>query len=117
MKRKRKNIKAFFRAYESWKKVARARTGLKGFCVKDDLDNINQNSQGGYDYVNQAYEVLQHNSLNTLDIVQKMEACNTLTTEICDLVCKRFEVGLDQRTFKEVEKERVQMILSRDEYQ
>ncbi|MGL5903087.1 MAG: hypothetical protein ACRCZO_10425, partial [Cetobacterium sp.] len=114
----RKHLKAFLRAYESWKKVAKAaRTRLKGFCVKDDLDNINQTIQGGYDHVNQAYEVLQRNSLNTLDIVQKMDACNTLTTEICDLVCKRFEVGLDQGTFKEeVEKQRVRMILSKDEY-
>lgn len=112
----KKHLKAFFRAYGSWKKVARrARTGLTGFCVKDDLDNINQNIQGGYDYVNQAYEVLQRNSLNTLDIVQKRDALNTLTTEICDLVCKRFKVGQDQRTFKEVEKERERMILSRDE--
>lgn len=90
-----------------------ARTRLKGFCVRDDLDNINQTIQGGYDHVNQAYEVLQRNSLNTLDIAQKMDVCNTLTTEICDLVCKRFEVGLDQGTFKEVEKQRE---MNRDEY-
>ncbi len=114
----KKHLKAFLRAYESWKKVAReARIILKGFCVKDDLDNINETVQGGYDCVNQTYEVMQRNSLNTLDVVQKMDACNTLTTEICDLVSKRFEVGLDQGTFKEeVEKERVRMILNKDEY-
>lgn len=72
--------------------------------------------QGGYDCVNQTYEDLQRNSLNTLDVVQKMDACNTLTTETCDLVSKRFEVGLYQGTFKEVEKERVRMILNKDEY-
>ncbi len=55
--------------------------------------------QGGYDCVNQTWEVLQCNSLKTLDIVQKMDACNTLTTEICDPVFKRFEVCLDQITF------------------
>lgn len=79
-----------------------ARTRLKGFCVRDDLDNINQTIQGGYDHVNQAYEVLQRNSLNTLDIAQKMDVCNTLTTEICDLVCKRFEVGLNRDEYKSI---------------
>lgn len=33
--------------------------------------------------------------------MQKMGACNTLTTEICCLVSKQFEAGLDQGTFKE----------------
>lgn len=54
---------------------------------------------------------------NTSDIVQKLDACNTLNTEICDLVSKRIEAGYVLDTFKsEVEKQRVRMILNREEY-
>ncbi len=81
-------------AYESWKKVLR-----EAKCVWKDKTIQYQTTQGGYDYVNQTYDVLQCNSVKTLDIVQKMDACNTLTTEICDLVFKRFQVCLDQMAF------------------
>ncbi|KAK0149795.1 hypothetical protein N1851_009451 [Merluccius polli] len=46
-----------------------------------------------------------------------MDACNTLTTEICDIVSKRLEVGVARDTFEpEVEKQRVRMSLNRDEH-
>ena len=94
-----------------------ARTKLEKFCLKEDLDDINKQVQGGYDRVNQNYGPLQRNSLTTHDIVQKMDACNTLTTEIGDLVSRRLDTGLDQKTFNpETEKERVRMILNHDEY-
>lgn len=115
----KRHLKAFLRAYESWKQIAReSRSRLKRFCLKEDLDKINQHIQSGYDRVNQNYEPLQRNSLSTPEIVQKLDACNTLTTEICDLVSKRLDVSLVQETFKkEAEKERVRMILSREEYE
>lgn len=61
----KKHLKAFIQAYESWKKVSR-----EAKCVWKDKTIQYQTTQGGYDYVNQTYEVLQCNSLKTLDIVQ-----------------------------------------------
>lgn len=114
----KKHIKAFLKSYDSWKRIAKeCRKRLKQFCSKEDLDKINEYIQSGYDLVHQNYEPLQRNSTNTHDVVRKMDACNTLTTEICDIVSKRMEVGVTQDTFKsEVEKQRVRMILNRDEY-
>lgn len=57
-------------------------------------------------YVNQNYELLQHNSLNTEYIVQKMNACDTLSTKIYDPVNKRLGANPDKMTLKaEVEKQ------------
>lgn len=114
----KRHVKAFLKAYESWKQIAKeCRKSLKQFCSKEDLDKINGNIQNGHDRVNQNYEPLQRNSTNTSDIVQKLDACNTLTTEICDIVSKRIEADYVLDTFKpEVEKQRVRMILNRDEY-
>ena len=114
----KRHLKAFMKAYESWKRIAKeARTKSKKFCLKEELDDINKQVQSGYDRVNQNYGPLQRNFLDTPDIVQKMDACNTLTTEICDLVSKRLDTGPDQKTFNpETEKERVRMILNHDEY-
>lgn len=114
----KRHLKAFLKAYESWKVIAReSRLRLKKFCRTEDLEKINKRMQSGYDHVNQNYEPLQRNFLNTDNIVQKMDACDTLTTEICDLVNKRLEADPDKMTFKaEVEKERVRMTLNCDEY-
>lgn len=55
------------------------------------------------DYVNENYEPLQRNSLNTEYIVQKMNACDTLSTAIWDPINKRLG---DKVTLKaEVEKQ------------
>lgn len=59
---------------------------LKKFCRAADLEEINKQIQSQYDHVNQNYEPLQRNSINTEDIVQKMDTCSILTTEICDLL-------------------------------
>ncbi|XP_057700916.1 uncharacterized protein LOC130921262 [Corythoichthys intestinalis] len=114
----KRHLKAFFNAYQLWKEVARqCRSRLKKFCGVEDLEEISKQIQSRYDLVNQNYEPLQRNFLNTESIVQKMDACITLTTEISDLVSKRLEVEPKKGTFKaEVEKERVRMILNRDDY-
>lgn len=79
----KRHIKAFLRAYESWKQIAReVKTKLKKFCLKEDLDKMKQHIQNGYDRVNQNYEPLQRNSHSTSEIVRKLDACNTLTTEM-----------------------------------
>lgn len=81
----KKHVRAFLKSYDSWKGIAKeCRKSLKQFCSKEDLDKINKYIQSGYDHVHQNYEPLQCNSANTPDVVQKMDACNTLTTEICD---------------------------------
>ncbi|XP_038140499.1 uncharacterized protein LOC119792268 [Cyprinodon tularosa] len=112
-------IKAFLKSYGSWKQIAReARRKLKGFCSQENLNEINQQVQNSLDKVKQNYECLQRNSLNTPDIVQKLDACTILTNEIYDLVCKRLEGSIVEENFnQEVEKERVREILNRDEYQ
>lgn len=114
-----KQIKAFLKSCASWKQIAReARMKLKGFCSQENLDEINQQIQNSLDKVKQNYEFLQRNSLNTPDIVQKLDACTILTNEIYDLVCKRLEGGIVEEKFnQEVEKERVREVLNRDEYQ
>lgn len=114
----KRHVRAFMKAYESWKKAAKqARAKLKQFLLKGDLEQINNQIQRGYDHVNQNFESLQRNALNTADIIQKVDACNTLTTEICDLVSRRLEADQEKASFNpETEKERVRMILSRDEY-
>lgn len=114
----KKHIKAFLKSYENWKGIAKeCRKSLKQFCSKENLDKMNKYIQSGYDHVHQNYEPLQRNSTNTQDIVQKMDACNTLTMEICDLVSRRMEVGITLDTFNpETEKQRVRMILNRDEH-
>lgn len=114
----KRHVRAFMKAYESWKKVAKqARTKLKQFLLKGDLEEINKQIQRGYDHVNQNYEPLQRNALNTADIIQKVDACNTLTTKICDLVSRRLEADQEKASFNpETEKERVRMIFSSDKY-
>ena len=53
-------LKAFIRAYESWKKIAReSRTRLKKFCSKEDLNKMYDEIQSGYDRLTQNYEPLQ----------------------------------------------------------
>lgn len=114
----KRQLKAFLKSYQSWKETAReSRSKLKKFCGAAGLEEINKQIQSQYDHVNQNYEPLQRNSINTKDIVQKMDACSILTTEICDLLSKRLEVDPDKNTFKaEVEKERVRMTLNCDDY-
>ncbi|KAK0152254.1 hypothetical protein N1851_006383 [Merluccius polli] len=114
----KRHVKAFLKSYDSWKSIAKeCRKSLKQFCSQEDLDQVYQYIQRGYDHVHQNYEPLQRNSTNTSDVVQKMDACNTLTAEICDIVSKRLEVGVARDTFEpEVEKQRVRMSLNRDEH-
>ncbi|KAG1968718.1 nek6 [Pimephales promelas] len=45
-----------------------------------------------------------------------MDACDTLTAEICDLVSKRLE-NIDEAFNDQLEKERVRMALNKDEYE
>lgn len=59
--------------------------------------------------------MLERNALHTADIILKVDACNMLTTESCDLVIRWLEADQEQKPFKP-EKERVRIILSRDEY-
>lgn len=44
----KRHVKAFLKAYESWKQIAReCKKCLKKFCSKEDLDKINQHIQSG----------------------------------------------------------------------
>lgn len=113
----KKNEKAFNKAYNSWKEKAReARTTLKSFCSQEDLDYIETEIQARQHIISQHYEPIQRNCAATADIVQRMDACITITTEICDIVCKRLET-LGEDFNGHLEKERVRMGLNKDEYE
>ncbi len=50
----------------------------------------------------------------TADIVKRMDAFDTLTVEICDLVSKRLE-NIDEAFNDQLKKERVRIALNKDE--
>ncbi len=65
--------------------------------------------------VHQNYEPIRRNRTITPDIVKRMDACDTLTVKICDLVSKRLE-NIDEAFNDQLEKERVRIVLNKDEY-
>lgn len=112
----KKQEKSFHKTYESWKQAAReARSNLKTFCTREDLDQIQQDIQGRHDSVYQRYEPILRNHTTTPDIVKRMDACAALTAEITDLVSKRLET-FNESYNEELVKERVRQVLNKDEY-
>lgn len=112
----KKNEKAFNKVYDSWRHTAKEiRVRLKMFCSPEDLDVIQSNIKSKHTVVLQHYEPIRRNHTTTPDIAKKMDACAILTTEICELVSRRLESV--NETFKDhLEKERVRMMLSKNEY-
>lgn len=112
----RKREKAFNKTYDSWKLVAReTRKKLKTLCSSEDLNELQQDIQAKHDDVGQQYEPILRNGNTTPEIVKKMDACVTLTKDICDLISNRLET-INQDCNDQLEKERVRETLNKDEY-
>ncbi|KAI7806542.1 hypothetical protein IRJ41_007791 [Triplophysa rosa] len=115
--RAKKNEKAFYKAYDSWKQTAKeTRSKLKILCSHEDLDSLQRHIQCKLDAVNKCYAPLLRNQTTTPDIVKEIDACTTLTAEICDLVSRRMET-IDEGHNEKVVKERVRQILNKDEFE
>lgn len=88
---------------------------MKTLCSLEDLDKIKQDIEAKFDTVSIQYEPILRNSNTTSEIVKKMDACVTLTKEICDVISQRLEaIGEDYND--QLEKERVRATLNKDEY-
>lgn len=112
----KKNEKAFYKAYESWKGTVKETTAkLKTFCSPDDLEETEKDVNFKHTKVCQHYESIRRNQTTTPEIVKKMDACHTLTTGVGDLVRKRIK-DMEQSFNDQLEKERVRMALSKDDY-
>lgn len=112
----KKRERAFNKTYDSWKLVARkTRTKLKNLCSSEELNELQQDIQAKHDDVSQQYEPILRNSNTTPEIVKKMDACGTLTKDICDLISNRLET-INQDYNDQLEKERVRETLNKDEY-
>lgn len=112
----RKREKAFNKSYDAWKLVAReTRTQLKTLCSSEDLIELQQDIQAKRDDVSKQYEPILRNSNTTPEIVKKMDACVTLTKDICDLISIRLET-VNQEFNDQLEKERVRETLNKVEY-
>lgn len=112
----KKRVKTFNKAYDSWKLVAReTRTKLKTLCSLEDLNKLQQGIEAKHDAVRQQYEPILRNSSTTSEIVNKMDACVTLTKEICNLISNRLET-VNEDYNNQLEKERVRETLNKNEY-
>ncbi|XP_043973047.1 uncharacterized protein LOC122831155 [Gambusia affinis] len=112
----KKREKTFHKVYDSWKWVAReSRKKLKALCTLEELNDLQETIQAKYDAVRLQYKPILRNSNTTAEIVKKMEACVTLTKEICDLINNRTET-IDKDYNSHLEKERVRETLNKDEY-
>ena len=86
----KKKEKSFSKAYDAWKKIAReSRVQLKAFCSLDDLGKVNKDIQTSRDVVVLEYQQIIQNQTPSQEILKRMEACVTLTSEISDIVSKR----------------------------
>ncbi|CAH2221136.1 Hypothetical predicted protein [Pelobates cultripes] len=105
----KKNEKAFNKAYNSWKELAKEiRMKLKNFCSTEDLDTKLKEIKAKEALVHQQYESICRNHSTTQYVVKRMDACTALTAEICDLTSKRLE-NVDGIFDDQHEKERVRM--------
>lgn len=112
----KKKEKAFNKAYETWRLAAKEiRAKLKTFCSPEELEGIQRNIKAKHDKVCQHYEPIRLNHTSTPGVVKKMDACSTLSSEICDIVNKRME-NIDKAFNDCLEKERVRMQLNKEEY-
>ncbi|XP_055366079.1 titin homolog [Betta splendens] len=112
----RKTEKAFNKAYDSWKQTAKEiRVRLKSYCSLEDLGKSQRDIKAGHAIVQKHYETILRNHTSAPDIVKRMDACVTLTAETCELVSKRLE-SIDEAFNDQLEKERVRMVLNKEEY-
>ncbi|XP_073718035.1 uncharacterized protein [Misgurnus anguillicaudatus] len=111
-----KNERTFNKAYDAWKHVAKeVRTKLKVFCSAEDLDRIQTEVKSKQAIVHQNYEPIRRNQTATPVITKRMDACDTLTVEICDLVSKRLK-NIHEAFNDKLEKARVRIALNKDDY-
>lgn len=88
----KKKEKAFYKAYETWRVAAKEiRAKLKTFCSPEDLDEIQGNIKAKHDKVCQHYESIRLNGTSTPDVVKKMDACGTVSSDIFDIANKLME--------------------------
>lgn len=112
----KKHDKTFNKAYNYWKVTAReTRTKLKTLCTLEDLNELQQDIETKHDAVRQQYEPILRNTCITPEIVNKMDACVTLTKEICNLITNRLE-NINEDYNNQLEKERVRATLNKNEY-
>ena len=103
--------RTFNKAYDSWKLVAReSRTKLKTLCSVEDLNKLQQDIETKHNAVRQQYEPILRNSSTTSEIVNKMDACVTLTKEICGLISNCLDT-INEDYNNQLEKERVRETL------
>lgn len=76
---------------------------------------MQQDIKTKHETVRQQYEPILRNSDTTPNIVNKMDACVTLTQEICNLIVIRIE-AINEDCNNQLEKERVREMLSKKEY-
>ena len=89
---------AFIEAYTTWTHTARnVRAALKRFCSAEDLYDIKKNIQTQHNATNEHYQLIQRNCIITPDIVKQMDACITITTEICETVDKYLNIKKNEK--------------------
>ena len=112
----RKHGKAFIKAYTTWaKSVKNMRTALKSFCSLEDLRGMKQMIQKQHNAISEHYELIQLNCTPNSDIVKKMDACLSITPDICEIVDKRLDT-INQPFNEQLAKTLVRTTLNKDEY-
>ena len=112
----KRHEKAFIKAYDSWKQTARqGRTLLKSLCSHEDLSRIQTEMERNHVMVRQNYDTIKRNHATTPVIANKMDACDTITEEIANLVSKHLEAPIDNYN-EEYEKEIVRAALNKKEF-
>ena len=115
-KQQKKDEKAFTTAYTKWIHTARGgRTALKTFCTGEDLHTIKQTIQTKHQALSECYEIIQHNHTATPVIVKRMDACISITQEICELVNKYLET-IHKPFNEQMAKAHVRIVLNKEEY-
>lgn len=67
------------------------RVRFEAFCSPEDLGKTRSDIQVKHALVQQLYEPIHRNRTATPKIAKWMDACVTLTSEICDLISKWLE--------------------------
>ena len=79
----KKKEKIFCKAYETWKSTVKGiRAKLKTLCSPEDLEEMQRDVKNKHDRVCQHYELIKGNRIISPDVVKKMDACSTLSSEI-----------------------------------
>lgn len=112
----KKNENKFNKVYESWKRAAKEiRSKLKTCCSPENLNNAKSAIKSTHSAVSECYEMILRNHTVSPETAKKMDACIALTTNVLDLINKRLE-NIDITFNDRLEKERVRMVLNKDEY-